>query len=207
MIASEKSISAPPRRASQRLVVAAPVLLISAGLTVRLIGAYSRFLNADEAMHYLLALQPTVADAYRASQGTAHPPLLIIFLHYWRMISHSEFFLRMPSVIAGTAVACAFLVALFAAAPSPAASPDGWTFVQVQRTNSLTLQFATDSYATQNAFGGAFVGSAVQSSLQSSIALRSSSGRVMANGTAPKGDFTVGTRTTSDFSGTAKQSA
>jgi hypothetical protein len=103
MIASEKSISAPPRGASQRLVVAAPVLLISAGLTVRLIGAYSRFLNADEAMHYLLALQPTVADAYRASQGTAHPPLLIIFLHYWRMISHSEFFLRMPSVIAGTA--------------------------------------------------------------------------------------------------------
>ena len=80
-----------------------PVLLVLAGLAVRLVGAHSRFLNADEAMHYLLALQPTIADAYRASQGTAHPPLLIIFLRYWGMISRSEFFLRLPSVITGTA--------------------------------------------------------------------------------------------------------
>ncbi len=102
MIASKKSLSVPPR-AAQRLVVAAPLLLILAGLAARLIGAYSKFLNADEAMHYLLAMQPTLADAYHASLGTAHPPLLIIFLHYWGMISHSQFFLRLPSVLAGTA--------------------------------------------------------------------------------------------------------
>lgn len=103
MIASEKSVSAPPHGGSQRLVDAAPLLLILAGLLVSLIGADSKFLNADEAMHYLLAMQPSLADAYRASLGTAHPPLLIIFLHYWGMISHVEFFLRLPSVIAGTA--------------------------------------------------------------------------------------------------------
>jgi dolichyl-phosphate-mannose-protein mannosyltransferase len=103
MIASEKSISAPPRGWGQVLLRAAPLLLVLAGLLARLIGAYSKFLNADEAMHYLLAMQPTLPRAYRASLGTAHPPLLIIFLHYWGMISHTEFFLRLPSVIAGTA--------------------------------------------------------------------------------------------------------
>jgi Dolichyl-phosphate-mannose-protein mannosyltransferase len=102
MIASEKSIAAMPPRASQQLV-AAPLLLILAGLMVRLIGASSKFLNADEAMHYLLAMQPSLADAYRASLGTAHPPLLILFLHYWGVLSHAEFFLRLPSVLAGTA--------------------------------------------------------------------------------------------------------
>jgi len=101
MIASEKSIA--PNGPWQRLEATAPLLLILSGLAVRLIGAYSRFLNADEAMHYLLAMQPTLVGAYRASLGTAHPPLLIIFLHYWGMISHTEFFLRAPSVLAGTA--------------------------------------------------------------------------------------------------------
>ena len=101
MIASEKSIA--PNRPSQRLSAAAPLLLILLALMVRLIGAYSKFLNADEAMHYLLAMQPSLGEAYRASLGTAHPPLLIIFLHYWGMISHAEFFLRLPSVLAGTA--------------------------------------------------------------------------------------------------------
>ncbi len=102
MIASEESVSAPPQKLWRRLA-AAPALLILAGFAARLISAHSKFLNADEAMHYLLANQPTLAEAYRASLGTAHPPLLIIFLHYWAMISHSEFFLRLPSVVAGTA--------------------------------------------------------------------------------------------------------
>jgi hypothetical protein len=103
MIASEEFLSAPPRGLWQRLSAAAPGILILAGLAARVISARSKFLNADEAMHYLLAIQPTLAEAYRASLGTAHPALLIIFLHYWAMISHSEFFLRLPSVVAGTA--------------------------------------------------------------------------------------------------------
>jgi hypothetical protein len=44
-----------------------------------------------------------------------------------------------------------------------------WRFVQVQRVNSLTLQFTTDSFATQNAFGGAFA-SVAQSQLQDALA-------------------------------------
>jgi len=101
MIASEKSTSASPRLTRTSLWTV--LLLILVALAVRLIGAYSKFLNADEATHYLLAMQPTLGGAYRASLGTAHPPLLIIFLHYWEMISHAEFFLRLPSVVAGTA--------------------------------------------------------------------------------------------------------
>src|ERR1700688_2301491 len=108
MISSEKisnpeSISAPRRGLAQRLAPVAPALLILVGLIARLISAHCKFLNADEAMHYLLATQPTLRDTYRASLGTAHPPLLIIFLHYWAMVSHSEFFLRLPSVLAGAA--------------------------------------------------------------------------------------------------------
>src|SRR6266487_4867331 len=80
----------------------APPVLVLAGLVVRLVGAHSRFLNADEAMHYLFSLQPSFIATYNASLRTAHPPLLIILLHYWGLISNTEFFLRIPSVIAGT---------------------------------------------------------------------------------------------------------
>src|ERR1041385_2638369 len=78
------------------------VALLLLGLAVRLIGAYSRFLNPDECMHYLYSLQPSFLATYEASLHTAHPPLLIIFLHYWGMFSNNELFLRLPSVFAGT---------------------------------------------------------------------------------------------------------
>jgi uncharacterized membrane protein len=103
MIATQESISAAaPRGLAQRLARFMPAGLIAVGLIVRLIIAHAKFLNADEAMHYLLSMQPSFLETYRASLGTAHPPLLIILLHYWAMISSSEFFLRLPSVVAGT---------------------------------------------------------------------------------------------------------
>jgi hypothetical protein len=102
MIATQ-AVTTPGTRLATWLAGYAPILLILAGLIVRLISAYSKFLNADEAMHYLLALQPSFVEAYRASLGTAHPPLLILVLHYWESIARSEFFLRLPSVLAGTA--------------------------------------------------------------------------------------------------------
>src|SRR5207248_11746267 len=73
------------------------------GLRVRLFAEHSRFLNADEAMHYLFSLQQSFIATYQASLHTARPPLLIIVLHYWSLISSSDFLLRIPSVIAGTA--------------------------------------------------------------------------------------------------------
>jgi uncharacterized membrane protein len=88
-----------------RTAAFAPAALILVGFLVRLAGAYSRFLNSDEAMHYLFSMQPSFTATYHASLHTAHPPLLIILLHYWGLISSAEFFLRIPSVIAGTVAA------------------------------------------------------------------------------------------------------
>src|SRR5262249_42054209 len=87
----------------ERAAASEPWAIIVIALLVRLGGAYSRFLNADEAMHYLFSLQPSFIATYRASLWTAHPPLLIILVHYWSLISNADFFLRLPSVMAGTA--------------------------------------------------------------------------------------------------------
>lgn len=80
-----------------------PLLLLAVGFILRMSNAIWRFLNADEALHYLLSVAPSVAAAERASLTTSHPPLLIVFLYYWRMLSHAEWFLRLPEVLAGTA--------------------------------------------------------------------------------------------------------
>ena len=76
-------------------------LLLVAGFLLRLRVAWLTFLNPDEALHYYLAHQPSLKLAYEASLTTAHPPLMIVFLHFWCRIAGSEFFLRLPFVIAG----------------------------------------------------------------------------------------------------------
>lgn len=80
-----------------------PLGLLTAGLLARLAWAHLVFLNPDEALHYLLSVQPSLALTYQATLATAHPPLLIVLLHYWRLLGTSEFVLRLPSVLAGTA--------------------------------------------------------------------------------------------------------
>ena len=75
--------------------------LMVLGLILRLVGAYGTFLNPDEALHSLLSAQPSLRLAYQASLTTAHPPLLIVLLYYWRSLGDSEFLLRLPSVLAG----------------------------------------------------------------------------------------------------------
>lgn len=79
------------------------ILLVVAAFLIRLRTAWGTFLNPDEALHYLLANQSTWRLAYKASLTNAHPPLLTFVLHFWRGIGTSEFVLRLPSVIAGTA--------------------------------------------------------------------------------------------------------
>src|SRR4029077_10971639 len=69
---------------------------------LRLWKASGTFLNPDEAMHFLAANKPALAEAYQASLNLAHPPLLILLLHVWSKLGTSELFLRLPSVIAGT---------------------------------------------------------------------------------------------------------
>ncbi len=80
-----------------------PWSLLAAGFLARLVLARSVFLNADEALHYLLSVQPSFALTYQATLTTAHPPLLIVLLHYWSLLGTSEWILRLPSVLAGTA--------------------------------------------------------------------------------------------------------
>ncbi len=70
----------------------------------------------------------------------------------------------------GGAVAPLALASLLALVSAPPALADGWIFVQDQRVNSLTLQFGTDVFATQDAFGGAFVGGSARNMLQSALA-------------------------------------
>src|SRR5690348_1255268 len=69
---------------------------------LRLWKASGTFLNLDEAMHFLAANKPSLAEAYHASFNLAHPPLLILLLNVWRKLGTSELVLRLPSVIAGT---------------------------------------------------------------------------------------------------------
>ena len=79
------------------------MLVLTAGFLIRLWVAAGTFLNPDEALHCLLANQSSWRLAYQASLTNAHPPLLTLVLYLWRGIGSSEFVLRLPSVIAGTA--------------------------------------------------------------------------------------------------------
>jgi hypothetical protein len=83
----------------------AAILITLVGFAARLWSAFGTFLNPDEALHFRLANQLSLAEAYRQSLTAAHPPLLILVLYYWRALGVSELWLRLPSVLAG-AVFC-----------------------------------------------------------------------------------------------------
>src|ERR1700730_6865490 len=72
------------------------------GFLLRLWRASGTFLNLDEAMHFLAANKFSLGEAYRASLGLAHPPLMILILNVWRNLGTSEVVMRLPSMIAGT---------------------------------------------------------------------------------------------------------
>lgn len=84
-------------------IVAFCITLI--GFLARLWTASGTFLNPDEALHFRLANQTSLALAYKDSLTAAHPPLLILLLYFWRELGTSELWLRFPSVVAG-AVFC-----------------------------------------------------------------------------------------------------
>ena len=91
----------PPGRASDWPDGWVLFALLAAGFAARLALAASTFLNPDESLHYWLSVQTSLRLAYQASLTTVHPPLLILFLYFWRSIGHSELMLRLPSVAAG----------------------------------------------------------------------------------------------------------
>ena len=87
------------------------LLVLIVGFGARLFEAWRYFLNPDEALHNLLASQSSLSLTYKAALTNAHPPLLILVIHYWRWLGQSELMLRMPSVLAGTA--CCWLTYLW----------------------------------------------------------------------------------------------
>ena len=96
------STSQMPQTRTPSQVAVLPLFLIAGGLAARLVLAHRTFLNPDEVLHYLLSAEPSLALVYKASLTTAHPPLLLVLLHYWRLSGNSPFFLRLPSVLTGT---------------------------------------------------------------------------------------------------------
>jgi len=78
-------------------------LVVAAGFLLRLRLASRTFLNADEALHFMAANQPSWKLTYHASLTISHPPLLIFVLHLWRLLGTSELLLRLPCVLAGAA--------------------------------------------------------------------------------------------------------
>src|SRR5437879_2446461 len=92
-----------PETRTRRRTLLLPLCLVACGVVPRLILARETFLNPDEALHYLLSDQPSLAMAYKASLTTAHPPLLVLVLHYWRLLGTSELALRTLALLTGTA--------------------------------------------------------------------------------------------------------
>ena len=85
----------------QRRVIQAAIAVTLLGFLARLWTASGTFLNPDEALHFRLANQTSLALAYKGSLTAAHPPLLILLLYFWHALGTSELWLRLPSVIAG----------------------------------------------------------------------------------------------------------
>jgi hypothetical protein len=114
-----RELSRSPWPANKSDLAAARVTLL--GLLVRLWTAHGIFLNPDEALHFRLANQPTLPEAYRQSLTASHPPLLTFILYYWRAFGTSELCLRMPLILAGTFFCWMFYKWLLNAAGSLAA--------------------------------------------------------------------------------------
>ena len=99
---SEKPASTHREDVFPEILSLAAALVLLMAFFLRLWKASGTFLNPDEAMHFLAANKSSLTEAYHASLGLAHPPLLILFLHVWKGLGTSELVLRLPSVIAGT---------------------------------------------------------------------------------------------------------
>ncbi len=99
-VESQRRHSVPHQLANVNLAAIAATI---AALAVRIWVAAGTFLNPDEALHFRLANQPTLALAHKESLTASHPPLLTFVLYYWRALGTSELWLRMPLVLASVA--------------------------------------------------------------------------------------------------------
>ena len=124
MLASQSVAESRPVSSALRApanLTAAAIAVTLAGLGVRIWAASGTFLNPDEALHFRLANQSTLALAYKESLTASHPPLLTVVLFYWRTLGTSELWLRMPLVLASVVFCWMFYKWLTKAAGEPAA--------------------------------------------------------------------------------------
>jgi hypothetical protein len=80
------------------------LVIIGVGFAIRLLLAINSFLNPDEIIHFMTADQSSLAKACEESIGCQHPPLHYVFLYFWRFFGRSDFLLRLPSLLMGTAL-------------------------------------------------------------------------------------------------------
>src|SRR5205814_4896708 len=91
-----------PETRTRRRTLVLPLCLLACGIVPRLILAHETFLNPDEALHYLLSDQSSLSIAYKASLTTAQPPLLVLVLHFSRVLVISELAMLSLALITGT---------------------------------------------------------------------------------------------------------
>ena len=82
---------------------AVALAVTAAGFILRLSAATGTYLNPDEALQYAQFNQASLRLAYQAGLSLPHPPLYYVLLYYWHLLGRSEFMLRLPSVLFGTA--------------------------------------------------------------------------------------------------------
>ncbi|HEX9148716.1 MAG TPA: glycosyltransferase family 39 protein [Thermoanaerobaculia bacterium] len=80
------------------------VVVVAAGLAIRIAAIRGTRLGSDEAVHFQLVNVSSIWEVYRATLTNAHPPLFFFLLHLWHLIGTSEFFLRLLPVLFGTAL-------------------------------------------------------------------------------------------------------
>jgi Dolichyl-phosphate-mannose-protein mannosyltransferase len=88
------------RIATRSDILAASLLALGFGWRIWL--AQATFFNTDEAWHFSVANQDSLAAAFKASLTLAHPPLMILLLYFWKHLVSSDAMLRLPGVLAGT---------------------------------------------------------------------------------------------------------
>src|SRR5450755_2026161 len=96
------------KREFSRWEIAFVVVVVAAGLALRLRLALLTYVNPDEALHALVAFSSwdrLVPDSLRVT----HPPLLLVLTHFVSFVSRSELAVRMIPLLAGSA----FPVVLF----------------------------------------------------------------------------------------------
>ncbi|MCA9003637.1 MAG: glycosyltransferase family 39 protein [Planctomycetaceae bacterium] len=74
-------------------------VIILTGLVFRFMLLNAFLLDFDESMHFQVAREASLYDAWNASRIHTHPPLAFLFYHYWIALGDSELMLRMPSLL------------------------------------------------------------------------------------------------------------